>query len=415
MHGGPQLSGDYTVDKRRMAAYLTGLAEDDPAAGRAARRRFLDRHAEPFYAELTGGLREYHRLNELAERAARALPGLVPEADALKRERSLPQAAKSGLEIDLGILFGSVLRAPVAGRHLTAAMRQPTARATDLLPEFSATGEADLGVVTVRRRCAAAEVTVRNNRFLNAEDDLLVEALEIAVDLVMLDDTVRVGIMRGGPMDHRRYDGVRVFSAGINLTRLHQGEISLLDFFVSRELGYINKIYRGLAPDGAAADWLRAPVEKPWIGVVDSFAIGGGAQIQLVFDHVIAEAGAYFTLPALREGIIPGLTNLRLAGGRLARRAVFADERIDAAGPYGHLLADTVVEPAGIDAAVSAAVSRLAEPAVLNNRRIMHGHEEPEEVFRAYLADYAFEQPSRLYSPDLVANLEQTWVSRSRA
>ena len=35
-------------------------------------------------------------------------------------------------------------------------------------------------------------------------------------------------------------------------------------------------------------------------------------QLLLVFDHVIAAADAYFSLPAAQEGIIPGAANLRL-------------------------------------------------------------------------------------------------------
>ena len=83
-------------------------------------------------------------------------------------------------------------------------------------------------------------------------------------------------MVRGGEMSHPRYRGKRVFSAGINLKALHAGSISLVDFLLRRELGYLHKLMRGvLVRDGALA--VTPTVEKPWVAVVDGFAIGGGA------------------------------------------------------------------------------------------------------------------------------------------
>ncbi|MEV5568215.1 enoyl-CoA hydratase/isomerase family protein, partial [Streptomyces sp. NPDC052196] len=97
-----------------------------------------------------------------------------------------------------------------------------------------------------------------------------------------------------------------------------------------------------------------------------------------------------------------------------ARQAIFADRRIDAASPHGRLLCDEVVPADGLDTAVRAAADELAHPAVINNRRVLHAHEEPEDVFRHYMALYAVEQCRRLTSSDLVENLERTWISRNR-
>ncbi|MBB1253073.1 enoyl-CoA hydratase/isomerase family protein [Streptomyces sp. OF3] len=428
----PELRGDYTADAAATAAFLASVEDrvdteggtdrpptHDPlrVAARLARRRFVERHADRLHTELTDGRRAFPRLDDLAAAAAREVPGLAPTKEQLEAERQRPQREKVGREIDHGILFWGLLRSPLAGRHLMEAMRRPTPRALAALSGFRATGRADLTTVTVERRGGIGEVTVNNAAFLNAEDDLLVGALETAVDLVLLDDSIRVGVMRGAPMTHPRYTGRRVFSAGINLTRLYQGQISLIDFFLTRELGYIHKIQRGLSVPDDGRDWWPEPVEKPWIAAVDTFAIGGGAQICLVFDRVIATDEAYFTLPALREGIIPGAANLRLprvAGGRLSRQAIYADRRIDAASPEGRLLCDETVPHTGMASAIEAAADGLAAPAVINNRRVLHAHEEPEEELRRYLARYAVEQSRRLHSPDLVENLERTWISRSR-
>ena len=38
-------------------------------------------------------------------------------------------------------------------------------------------------------------------------------------------------------MEHPKYAGRRIFNAGINLTHLYYGQISLVEFFIERELG----------------------------------------------------------------------------------------------------------------------------------------------------------------------------------
>ena len=79
-------------------------------------------------------------------------------------------------------------------------------------------------------------------------------------------------------------------------------------------MGVVNKMLRGLAMGGRAARTRSsaARIEKPWIAGVDAFAIGGGCQYLLAMDYVVAGSDAYMTLPARKEGIIPGAANLRL-------------------------------------------------------------------------------------------------------
>ncbi len=168
-------------------------------------------------------------------------------------------------------------------------------------------------------------------------------------------------MLRGGRVDHPKYAGRRICSAGINLTHLYQGKISFL-FYFQHVMGYEHKMFRGLArPDALPDDVAGSTIEKPWIAVVDAFAIGGGCQHLLVMDYVLAEAGAYLTLPARKEGIIPGMANLRLprfVGDRLARQAIMYGRRFDCDSAEGRLICDEIAPADQMDAALAQVVRR---------------------------------------------------------
>jgi (3,5-dihydroxyphenyl)acetyl-CoA 1,2-dioxygenase len=372
---------------------------------RTMRSHFMNGHAEAVYDELTGIRSRYLRLPELVEAGAVAFPGLVPTMDQMAADRARPQASKEGYEIDQGIFLRGVLRSPLAGPHLLDAMRRPTPRALRLLPEFSRTAVADLGSVRLERRDGAARLTMCRDDCLNAEDNQQVDDMETAVDLALLDPDVRAGLLRGGQMSHPRYRGKRVFSAGINLKALHAGGISLVDFLLRRELGYISKLMRGvLVEDGAG--WHSPEVQKPWVAAVDGFAIGGGMQLLLAFDYVIAASDAYFSLPAAQEGIVPGAANFRLTrafGPRLARQVILGGRRIWASEPAARLMVDEVAELPDLAEAIERSLDRLRSPAVIANRWLLNLAEEPPDEFRRYMAEFAVHQALRLYSEDVIA------------
>jgi thioesterase DpgC len=393
--------------ERSAEQHATAAAAHD--AVRAVRSRFMDAHAEGAYDELTGYRGRYLRLPELVEAAAVAFPGLVPTADQMAAERARPQAGKEGREIDQGIFLRGVLRAPGPGAHLLNAMLRPTPRALRLLPEFRQTGVADLASVRMERGDGAARLTMCRDDCLNAEDNQQVEDMETAVDLALLDPAVRVGLLRGGEMRHPRYRGQRVFSAGINLKALHAGGISLVDFLLRRELGYIHKLVRGiLVEDGPR--WQSATVAKPWVAAVDGFAIGGGMQLLFVFDHVLAAADAYFSLPAAQEGIVPGAANFRLArcvGPRLSRQIILKGRRIWASEPAARLVVDEIHEPSELEEAIEKSLSRLQSPAVITNRRMLNLAEESSDEFRRYMAEFAVMQALRLFSDDVIGKVSR--------
>lgn len=384
-------------DQRAAAA----VAKD---RARALRVQFMDAHADAVYDELTSGRTRYRRLAELSDAAAAAFPGLVPGPKDLAAERARPLAAQEGHEIDQGIFFRGVLRSPLAGPHLLDAMRQPVPRALGLLPEFIRTGVADLGSVALERTGGVARLTLCRDDCLNAEDSRQVDDMETAVDLSLLDPSVRIGLVRGGPMSHPRYRGKRVFSAGINLKALHSGDITLADFLLRRELGYISKLRSGVLA-GDAAPWHSPAIDKPWVAAVDSFAIGGGMQLVLVFDHVVAASDAYFSLPAATEGIIPGVANLRLtryAGPRLARQIILSGRKIWAIEPAVRLLVDDVAEPEEMDSVIERRLEALQAPAVAANRRMLNLAAESPAEFRMYIAEFALQQALRMHSSDVI-------------
>ena len=256
---------------------------------------------------------------------------------------------------------------------------------------------------------------------LNALDETTLAPLETAIDLAILDQGTEIAVLRGGRVDHPKYAGRRICSAGINLTHLYQGKIPFL-FYFQHVMGYENKIFRGLArTDASPDDVAGSTLEKPWIAAVDTFAIGGGCQHLLVMDYVLAEAGAYLTLPARKEGIIPGMANLRLprfVGDRLAREAIMYGRRFDCDSAEGRLICDEIAPADRMDTALADVVERLTSSGIVSavgNRRQFRIGQEPLELFRRYLALYAKEQAYCHFSPGLIANLERYWNAQSRS
>jgi thioesterase DpgC len=300
-------------------------------------------------------------------------------------------------------------------------MLLPRPDALELLPRLEREGSIDLGTVHVSRAGKAIIVELRNPRALNALDETTLAPLEIAVDLAILDPGSEIAVLRGGYIEHSKYVGRRICCAGLNLTHLYQGKISFLFYFL-HVMGYENKILRGIAQRDASPEELESTTtEKPWICAVETFAIGGGCQHLLVMDYVLAEAGAYLTLPARKEGIIPGMANLRLprfVGDRLARQAIMYGRRLDCDSPEGRLICDKVVPPERMDAALGEVIEGLTGSGIVSfvgNRRQLRIGQEPLDLFRRYLAPYAKEQAYCHFSDGLISNLERYWNAQSRS
>lgn len=380
---------------------------------------FTQSYREELYERAVDGCTDNPRLDRFAEEASKLCPGLYPSRAELSEEQTLLLRDKDGLELHQGVLFSQWLADPRIGQALIRDMRRPTMRALASLEELTHTGSLDLKYARIVIEGEVATVYMTNPEYLNAEDENTLGPTETAVDLALLHPRVRVGVLRGDPVDHPKYAGRRLFSAGINLTRLYHGRQSYL-FYLTRELGLVNKLFRGLSEPWLQADGLEHGVEIPWIAVVEGFAIGGGCQLLLVVDYVLAESGAFLNLPARREGIIPGCANLRLprfVGDRLAYEAILFDRGFPVDAPESRNLVNEICAPEEMELRLQSVTSRVTgsgQVSASGNRKALRAGTEPQEVFRAYMAQYAYEQAFCHLSPQLVKNLEVHWQARTR-
>ncbi|HEX6548806.1 MAG TPA: enoyl-CoA hydratase/isomerase family protein [Candidatus Dormibacteraeota bacterium] len=413
----PPLTASLEADAEAARSYWTQVAA---APAREFRERFLEVHAAAVYDAVTAAGARSLRVRELVYAVADRFPGLLPGEAEVTRERELLQKEKQGLEIDQGIFLAHVLADRLRGRHLMHAMQRPLPEAEAALEELQRTGGVDLGTARVDRRGRVGHITLQNHDHLNAEDDHSNGRLELAVDLVLLDPEIEVGVLRGGPAEHAKHAGRRIFGSGINLTHLYHGQIGFVEFLIERELGLNNKLYRGHSPVEFRVAEVEEGHEKPFLAAVESWAIGGACQWLLIMDHVIAERGAYFNVPARKEGIIPGAANLRLprfVGDRLARQAIFFNRDFPADSPEGRLLCDQVVDSEEMDGAIEHAAAELTSAgrtSLVANRRMLRQAQETLDQHRLYMAVYAREQAYCLYSEALIGNLERNWNARQR-
>ncbi len=387
---------------------------------RTARVAFLRDNIESIYAALTGNFTRLVRIEELVLLAADAYPGLVPTQGQLALEAALPLKQKLGVEIDQALLLSHILASPRCGTHLCHAMLLPRPETTSALKTLESQGFVDLGPARVERHGAAVHVLCGNPGYLNAEDQRTIDAVEIATDVAILDRSSEIAVLRGQPVSHQKYAGRRIFGSGINLTHLYQGSIPFI-WYLQRDLGFVHKFFRGVAVSDSLPDDVNGcGIEKPWIAAVEGHAIGGHCQILLTMDYVLAAQDAFMTLPARKEGIIPGLANMRLprfTGDRLARQLIQAERKLLCDSAEGRLICDEIVPADDMDAAIDRTVSMLTSAGAVGatgNRRAFRVALEPLDLFRRYCAVYAREQAVCHFSPALVQNLEQNWGAGAR-
>src|SRR5918995_4290065 len=147
-------------------------------------------HSLRLYDELTAARTRFLRVDELCRLATEkgALPSCAPDA-------RLPLKEKQGLERAQGQFLAEILANPVAGTHLCHAMLLPREDSKGKLEIYEKHGELALDGVHLERRGKASLLTMRNPKYLNAEDETTLDGLEIAVDLALLDPSTEVLVL----------------------------------------------------------------------------------------------------------------------------------------------------------------------------------------------------------------------------
>lgn len=166
--------------------------------------------------------------------------------------------------------------------------------------------------VLVERHNHLAHLVLNRPEVLNAIDNALGEELSAACAELAADDSVWAIILRGA--------GDRAFCAGADLKA--RRDFSPEQWAAQREL------FRGMFKQ-------LHSVPQPMIAAVHGFALGGGTELAMHADFVVASEDAVFGLTEVSLGIIPGgggTQNLpRLIGRNRAKELIFTARRVGAA------------------------------------------------------------------------------------
>lgn len=129
-------------------------------------------------------------------------------------------------------------------------------------------------------------------------------------------------------------------------------------------------------------------VTKPVIAAVEGFALGGGFELALLCDIIVAGEGAQFGLPEAKLGLMPGgagtQTLPRLVGKPLAKELMWTGRRLSAQEALGLRIVNHVAEKGGaVDKARELAKS-IAAQAPLS---IMYSKQAVERGFDTTLSE----------------------------
>jgi enoyl-CoA hydratase/carnithine racemase len=120
----------------------------------------------------------------------------------------------------------------------------------------------------------------------------------------------------------------------------------------------------------AASFWRRlAAIKTPMIAAVSGYALGGGCELALACDMIVAAEGATFGQPEINLGIIPGGGGTqrlaRVLGKQRTMELVLTGERFDAAAALELGLVNRVVEGDGwLDEAMALAATVAERPPI---------------------------------------------------
>jgi len=198
-----------------------------------------------------------------------------------------------------------------------------------------------VSVVRVEVAGRVATVTLDRPEALNAISTELALDLAAAVEPLGVETGVGAVVLTGA--------GERAFCVGADLKQ--RAGLDDQGWFVQREA-----FRRGFAAVR------RCPL--PTVAAVSGFALGGGTELAISCDLVVAAADAIFGLPEVRLGLVPagGGTQLlvRRVGRSAARDLVLTGRRVGAAEALELGLADRVVPGGEVLTAATALAAELA-------------------------------------------------------
>ncbi len=204
----------------------------------------------------------------------------------------------------------------------------------------------DYETIIVEKRDAVGIVTLNRPKALNALNSTLLKELRHILAAFSVDDSIGAIVITGSE---------KAFAAGADIK-----EMNTLDFVDA----YLGDFLGGW--DDVAAN------RKPVIAAVSGFALGGGCELAMMCDFIIASDTAKFGQPEITLGIIPGMGGsqrlTRAVGKAKAMDLVLTGRKMDAAEAERAGLVSRIV-PADrlLDEAVEAAttISSLSRASVL--------------------------------------------------
>jgi len=215
----------------------------------------------------------------------------------------------------------------------------------------------------VETRGAVGLITFNRPQALNALCDALIRELGSALDAFEADDVVGAIVLTGSE---------RAFAAGADIKEMAQQ--SFVDCYLT---------------DFITNGWERITTcRKPIIAAVAGFALGGGCEMAMMCDTVIAAESAKFGQPEITLAIIPGSGGTqrltRAVGKAKAMDMVLSGRMMDAAEAERCGLVSRVVPNAKL---MEEALKLAAQIAAMSRPAALAGKEAVNRAFETSLAE----------------------------
>ena len=224
--------------------------------------------------------------------------------------------------------------------------------------------------VEVLRRGRVLEIKL-NKPKVNANDRAMSQDMGAAFALLRDDPDLWCAILTGA--------GEKIFSAGWDLKALNQGEMALNNWW---EEDYGDGGFAGLTEN-----W---NLNKPVICALNGMAIGGGFEIAMACDLIIAADHVQFGLPEMPLGIVPDAGALqrlpRMIPRNIAMEMFLLGRRMGAAEAAHYGLVNKVVPREDLMSAARAWADQIAGSAPLAMQTV----KEVERAIQALPLESAF-------------------------